>query len=81
MTSSSTTRDSSKTRDEIDVEKGEIISSQPSKPQFSLARHFNAEVSASGVDILILLCWFTTGFLDSTIFNGKSIPSLSDLPS
>ncbi|KAG8527345.1 uncharacterized protein KY384_007497 [Bacidia gigantensis] len=34
----------------------------------SLSRHFSAELSTRGSDIILLLCWFTTGFLDSTIF-------------
>ena len=71
--SANTTRDSSLSRSptDSDVEKGDIGPLPPSKQQSSLIRHLNAEISPVGVDALILLCWFTTGFLDSTIFNGE----------
>ena len=41
------------------------------KPTAVIRRHFNAELSPRGADIILLLCWFTTGFLDSTIFQGE----------
>ena len=53
-----------------DVEKGDV-SSIESLQQSAFSRYFKAEIDPKGIDIAIVLCWFTTGFLDSTIFNGK----------
>ena len=75
------TRESSASRSESDVEKGHIQRERPLISQPSLIRHLNDEVSTRGTDILVLLCWFTTGFLDSTIFNGKTfLPIVQMLP-
>ena len=53
-----------------DLEKGETMESNPPIADSRLRRHFRDEVSAEWADVMLLLCWFTTGFLDSTIFNG-----------
>lgn len=54
-----------------DLEKGEQIVELPSPISGSrFQRHFREEVCAKWADVMLLLCWFTTGFLDSTIFNG-----------
>lgn len=54
------------------LEKGNAPSSTPSKPSSRLRKHFQDDVQAEWADMLLLLCWFTTGFLDSTIFNGMA---------
>ncbi|KAI4148963.1 MAG: hypothetical protein L6R39_002636 [Caloplaca ligustica] len=38
-------------------------------PQGRWRRHFSVKVSNRNTDHVLLLCWFTTGLLDSTIFN------------
>ena len=53
-----------------DPEKGEILSIPSSTRKSRIRRHFHDEVSRDWADVVLLLCWFTTGFLDSTIFNG-----------
>lgn len=52
------------------LEKAHTPSSTPATPSSRLRRHFQHDVQTEWADILLLLCWFTTGFLDSTIFNG-----------
>ncbi len=39
------------------------------QPQSRLRRHFASKVNYHHTDYVLLLCWFTTGVLDSTIFN------------
>lgn len=38
-----------------------------------VSQHFRAEIQKTNVDIVVLLCWFVTGLLDGTIFNGMTI--------
>lgn len=38
-----------------------------------LRRHFREDIQTEWADVLLLFCWFTTGFLDSTIFDGMAI--------
>ena len=54
------------------LEKGDTPSKTPSKPSSRLRTHFQDDVQTEWADMLLLLCWFTTGFLDSTIFNGMA---------
>lgn len=35
--------------------------------------HFRTEIRKTNVDIVVLLCWFVTGLLDGTIFNGMTV--------
>lgn len=57
-----------------DVEKGTISIRTPRSIASCVQHHFDSEVPTTvGTDALILLCWFTTGFLDSTIFQGMSV--------
>ena len=57
-----------------DVEKGAISIQTTQSIVCRFRNHFDSEVATTvGTDVLILLCWFTTGFLDSTIFQGKSV--------
>ncbi|MDI1491561.1 MAG: hypothetical protein OHK93_002770 [Ramalina farinacea] len=52
-----------------DVERGVISISTPRSIVSRVRSHFDSEVPTTvGTDVLILLCWFTTGFLDSTIY-------------
>ena len=53
-----------------DLEKGQTVESKPPIADSRIRRHFKDDVSAEWADVMLLLCWFTTGFLDSTIFNG-----------
>lgn len=53
-----------------DVEKGQSVNISPRTSQSRIRRHFQDEVTRDWTDVLLLLCWFTTGFLDSTIFTG-----------
>ena len=53
-----------------DLEKGQSEAVLASSSDSRIRRHFQDEVSSEWYDIVLLLCWFTTGFLDSTIFNG-----------
>ena len=53
-----------------DVEKGQSVNISPRTPKSRIRRHFQDEVNRDWTDVLLLLCWFTTGFLDSTIFTG-----------
>ena len=61
-----------------DLEKAQSVNISPRRPKSWLRRHFQEEVTRDWTDVLLLLCWFTTGFLDSTIFNGmresKAVP-------
>ena len=52
------------------LEKGHTASLSPATPVSRVRRHFRDDVRTEWTDLLLLLCWFTTGFLDSTIFNG-----------
>ena len=52
-----------------DLEKGQNPVSSPPVTDSRIRRHFKEDVSAEWADVMLLLCWFTTGFLDSTIFN------------
>lgn len=36
-----------------------------------MKKHFAQEVSTDHADILMLICCLITGFLDSTLYNGK----------
>ena len=54
------------------LEKGHIEAITPATPSSRLARHFRDDVKTDWTDMLLLLCWFTTGFLDSTVFNGMT---------
>lgn len=35
------------------------------------SRHLNQQVDTLGADVLLYFCWFSTGLLDSTVFNGR----------
>ena len=52
------------------LEKGHAISIAPPVSISRVRRHFQDDIRTEWTDILLLFCWFTTGFLDSTIFNG-----------
>lgn len=53
-----------------DLEKGQTSVSSAPVTDSRIRRHFKDDVSAEWADVMLLLCWFTTGFVDSTIFNG-----------
>ena len=38
--------------------------------QARIREHFEQHINTASTDILLYFCWFTTGILDSTIFNG-----------
>ena len=42
----------------------------PTPARQRIRRHFGLEIRDVNVDIVLLLCWFMTGLLDSTIYNG-----------
>ena len=52
------------------LEKGHAISIAPPVTISRVRRHFQDDIRTEWTDMLLLFCWFTTGFLDSTIFNG-----------
>lgn len=54
------------------LEKGHAASISPPTSISRVRRHFRDDIRTEWTDILLLFCWFTTGFLDSTIFNGMS---------
>lgn len=39
------------------------------RPPSHLRRHFDSKINYNHSDHILLLCWFTTGILDSTMFN------------
>ncbi len=38
-----------------------------------MSQYFGTEIRKTNVDVVVLLCWFVTGLLDGTIFNGMTI--------
>lgn len=52
-------------------EKGDAASIPSSRELVS--RYFRTEIRKTNVDVVVLLCWFMTGLLDGTIFNGMTI--------
>lgn len=56
------------TLDDLEIGQSVNVSQRTSKSR--IRRHFQDEVTKDWTDLLLLLCWFTTGFLDSTIFKG-----------
>lgn len=48
-------------------EKGEASSTTQTE---RVREHLQGEVHNNYVDVVIILCWFVTGLLDGTIFNG-----------
>ena len=53
------------------LEKGHTASKSQPTTVSRVRRHFRDDIRTEWTDMLLLLCWFTTGFLDSTIFNCK----------
>ena len=53
-------------------EKGEIA---PQSKRERLWQHLCDDVRTKHVDYVVLLCWFVTGLLDGTIFNGTILAS------
>lgn len=53
----------------------QISRDRPPSSRELLQQHFQEEVGDHNVDLIVLLCWFVTGLLDGTIFNGKPTPS------
>ena len=51
------------------LEKGQAASISPLTSISRVRRHFRDDIRTEWTDMLLILCWFTTGFLDSTIFN------------
>ncbi|KAI4276638.1 MAG: hypothetical protein L6R35_006203, partial [Caloplaca aegaea] len=41
-------------------------------PKGLLKRYLSSNISSRKTEYVLLLCWFTTGLLDSTIFNAYS---------
>ncbi|KAG7002041.1 hypothetical protein G7Y79_00029g063370 [Physcia stellaris] len=56
----------SMTLNDLEIGQSANVSQRTSKSR--IRRHFQDDVSKDWTDVLLLLCWFTTGFLDSTIF-------------
>ena len=53
-------------------EKGNIA---PQGKRERLRQHLCDDVRTKHVDYVVLLCWFVTGLLDGTIFNGTVLAS------
>lgn len=51
-------------------EKNDAASTTSSRELVS--QYFRTEIQKTNVDVVVLLCWFVTGLLDGTIFNGMS---------
>ena len=58
-------------------EKGE---SAPVARKERIRQYLIGEVRTQNVDFIVILCWFTTGLLDGTIFNGM-LDQVIDRPS
>lgn len=52
-----------------DPESGSPDGTVHEPPRRRLRQHFSAKLKNNNTDYILLLCWFTTGLLDSTIFN------------
>ncbi|KAL8926543.1 MAG: hypothetical protein Q9208_002870 [Pyrenodesmia sp. 3 TL-2023] len=53
----------------IDLESGSPAPTIVERPQGRLRRHFGSTINDQYTDNILLLCWFSTGILDSTMFN------------
>lgn len=55
--------------DSKDLEECSPISATEKSAPGRFRRHFESTIDNSNADYVLLFCWFTTGLLDSTIFN------------